>query len=134
MYENWKILKSEIEEKVEEYSQVAKWCNENQEYHIELYIDENNIEWYRTVKNPEPLPPTKEEQEQNRSNAYQQEVDPITSHIQRLRDMEQTEEIIAEIEQLKLERDAKVEDIKARYPYPVDNSKNLNYNNAELTL
>lgn len=119
MYENWKILKSEIDEKAEEYSQVAEWCNEGQEYHIELYIDENDIEWYRTVKNPEPLPPTKEEQRENRARAYQTEVDPITSHIQRLRDMEQTEEIIAEIEQLKLERDAKVEEIKARYPYPV---------------
>lgn len=118
MYENWKILKSEIDEKQEEYSQVAEWCNESQEYHIELYIDENDVEWYRTVKNPEPLPPTKEEQEQNRANAYQQEVDPITSHIQRLRDMEQTEEVIAEIGQLKLERDAKVEEIKQRYPYP----------------
>ena len=118
MYEDWKILKSEIDEKQEEYSQVAGWCNNGQEYHIELYIDENDVEWYRTVKNPEPLPPTKEEQEQNRANAYQQEVDPITAHIQRLRDMEQTEEIIAEIEQLKLERDAKVEEIKARYPYP----------------
>lgn len=67
----------------------------------------------------EPLPPTKEEQEQNRAFAYQQDVDPITSHIQRLRDMEQTEEIIAKINQLKLERDARVEEIKARYPYPV---------------
>ena len=118
MYENWKILKSEADEKADEYAAVANWCNEGQEYHIELYIDENDIEWYRTVKNPEPLPPTKEEQEQNRANAYQQEVDPITSHINRLRDEEQTEEIIAEIEQLKLERDAKVEEIKARYPYP----------------
>lgn len=53
-FENWKILKTEIDEKQEEYSQVAQWCNENQEYHIELYIDENDIEWYRTVKNPEP--------------------------------------------------------------------------------
>lgn len=123
MYENWKILKSELEEKQEEYSQVAEWCNNGQEYHIELYIDENNIEWYRTVKNPEPLPPTKEEQEQNRARAYQAEVDPITAHIQRLRDMEQTEEIIAEIEQLKLERDTKVEDIKSRYPYQ-DGSQN----------
>lgn len=134
MYENWKILKSEIDEKVEEYSEVAEWCNNSGEYSIELYIDENDVEWYRTVKNPEPLPPTKEEQEQNRAKAYQQEVDPITSHIQRLRDMEQTEEIIAEINQLIVERDAKVEEIKARYPYPVDNSENLNYNNAELTL
>ena len=134
MYKDWKILKTEIDEKTEEYSQVAEWCNNGGEYHIELYIDENDIEWYRTVKNPEPLPPTKEEQEQNRARAYQQEVDSITSHIQRLRDMEQTEEIIAEINQLMIERDEKVEEIKSRYPYPVDNSENLNYNNAELTL
>lgn len=112
MYENWKILKSEIDEKAEEYSEVAEWCNEGQEYHIE-----DDGTYYKTVKNPEPLPPTKEEQEQNRANAYQQEVDPITAHIQRLRDMEQTEEIIAEIEQLIIERDAKVEEIKERYPY-----------------
>ena len=68
---------------------------------------------------PEPLPPTEEEQRENRAFAYQQEVDPITSHIQRLRDEEQTEEIITEIEQLMAERTAKVEEIKARYPYPV---------------
>jgi hypothetical protein len=134
MYENWKILKSEADEKAEEYSQVAEWCNNGGEYHIELYIDENDVEWYRVVKNPEPLPPTKEEQEQNRAYAYQQEVDIITSHIQRLRDMEQTEEIIAEINQLMIERDIKVQEIKERFPYPVNNSENLNYNNAELTL
>lgn len=71
---------------------------------------------------PEPLPPTEEEQRENRAFAYQQEVDPITSHIQRLRDEEQTEEIVAEIEQLMIERNAKVEEIKARYPYPVGES------------
>lgn len=68
---------------------------------------------------PEPLPPTEEEQRKNRAFAYQQEVDPITSHIQRLRDEEQTEEIVAKIDQLIVERTAKVEEIKARYPYPV---------------
>ena len=118
MYENWKILKSELDEKAEKYSQVAEWCNEGQEYHIELYIDENDIEWYRTVKNPEPLPPTEEEQREKRAFAYQQEVDPITSHIQRLRDEEQSEEVIAEIESLITERTAKVEEIRQRYPYP----------------
>ena len=130
MYENWKILKSEIEEKQDEYSKVAEWCNEGQEYHIELYIDENDVEWYRTVKNPEPLPPTKEEQEQNRANAYQQEVDTITCNINRLRDEEQTEEVIAEIEQLKLERKAKVAEIKARYPYPIEET---NISNSTLS-
>lgn len=64
--------------------------------------------------------PTHEEQSDKRAMAYQQEVDPITSHIQRLRDKEQTPEIVAEIEQLIAERDAKVEEIKQRYPYPVE--------------
>lgn len=63
--------------------------------------------------------PTKEEQSEKRATAYQQEVDPITSHISRLRDMEQTEEIVAEINALITERDAKVTEIKERYPYPV---------------
>ena len=68
MYENWKILKSELDEKQEEYSKVAEWCNDGQEYHIELYIDENDVEWYRTVKNPEPLPPTQEELDAQNAN------------------------------------------------------------------
>lgn len=60
--------------------------------------------------------PTEEEQRQKRKEAYTLEVDPITCHIQRLTDEEQTEEIIAEIESLKQERSAKVEEIKQRYP------------------
>lgn len=55
-----------------------------------------------------------------RAEAYRQEVDPITSHIQRLRDAEQTEEIVAEIAELIAERDVKVAEIKERYPYPVE--------------
>lgn len=53
-----------------------------------------------------------------RASAYALEVDPITSHIQRLRDEEQTEEVIAEIESLIEERALKVEEIKQRYSYP----------------
>lgn len=49
MYENWKILKSEADEKAEEYSQVAKWCNESGKYHIE-----EQGEYYVVVKNAEP--------------------------------------------------------------------------------
>lgn len=66
----------------------------------------------------EPLPPTEEEQREKRANAYLIEVDPITAHISRLRDEEQTEEVIAEIESLIEERALKVEEIKQRYPYP----------------
>lgn len=64
--------------------------------------------------------PTHDEQSDKRAMAYKQEVDPITSHISRLRDKEQTPEIVAEIEQLIAERDAKVEEIIQRYPYPTD--------------
>lgn len=73
----------------------------------------------------EPLPPTEEEQRENRARAYQEEVDPITSHIQRLRDMEQTEEIIAKINELIEERSQKVLEIQERFPYPVENEGEL---------
>lgn len=62
--------------------------------------------------------PTEEEQRKNRELAYTQEVDPITCHIQRLSDEEQTPEIEQEIAELKQERSDKVEEIKERYPYP----------------
>lgn len=68
---------------------------------------------------PEEPAPTEEEQRQKRERAYTLEVDPITCHIQRLSDEEQTEEIVAEIKALKQERSEKVEEIKRRFPYPV---------------
>lgn len=52
---------------------------------------------------------------QNRECAYAQEVDCITAHIQRLRDQDPVPE--GEIADLIAERNAKVEEIKARYPY-----------------
>lgn len=71
------------------------------------------------------LPPTEEEQRENRARAYQQEVDPITSHIQRLRDNEQTEEIIIKINELIEERSQKVLEIQEKYPYPVKDVEEL---------
>ena len=69
---------------------------------------------------PEPQAPTKEQVELARRQSYVIEVDPITCHIQRLGDEEQTTETIAEIAKLTEERKAKVEEIKVRYPYPVE--------------
>ena len=69
--------------------------------------------WYVEGYLPEP---TKEEQSERRAIAYQQEVDPITAHIQRLRDEEEPDE--EEIAGLIEERNQKVEEIKERYPYP----------------
>lgn len=73
-----------------------------------------NGKWY--VKGYAPQP-TKEEQSAKREIAYVDEVDPITCHINRLKDEEQTPEIEQEIEELKQERSTKVEEIKRRYPY-----------------
>lgn len=52
---------------------------------------------------------------QARASAYAQEVDPITAHIQRLKDQDPMPE--GEIAELITERDAKVQEIKERYPY-----------------
>jgi hypothetical protein len=55
-YENWKILKSDLEEKQEEYSEVAAWCNENGQYTIE-----DDRTYYKVVALPEPTPPSEDE-------------------------------------------------------------------------
>lgn len=60
----------------------------------------------------------KEVQSALREKAYVKEVDGITAHIDRLRDEEQTEAIIQQIEKLKTERQVKVAKIKEQYPYP----------------
>lgn len=58
-----------------------------------------------------------EYQSEKRRQAYVAETDPIQTHIDRLKDGEQTPEIVAEIEALRIERDEKIEAIKTRYPY-----------------
>lgn len=64
--------------------------------------------------------PTEEQQRQKRAEAYREEVDPITSQISRLRDEEQTTEIIEKIDELLKKRSEVVKDIQERYPYPVE--------------
>ena len=83
-----------------------------------------NGSWYVAGYAPVKPEPTKEEQQKARQEAYRAEVDPITCHINRLKDEEQTAEVIAEIAQLVEERKAKVEEIKQRFPYPVEESNN----------
>ena len=63
----------------------------------------------------EPQPPTRDEVEAMRQEAYRNRVDPITCEISRLRDMGGTEAEIAEA----MERRAnEVARIKDEYPYP----------------
>ena len=98
---------------------------DNEQFYIAHGFEKMEVEqayngaWYIKGYAPEEPAPTKEEQKEKRAAAYQQEVDPITCHIQRLADEEQTPEIEEEIAELKQERADKVEEIKEKYPYPV---------------
>ena len=65
-FSEWKILKSDLAEKREEYSEVAAWCNEGGEYHIE-----EQGEYYAVAKNPEP---TEEELKQRRIEELKSEL------------------------------------------------------------
>lgn len=95
-----------------QYADLAVYCNNNN-CHIE-----DKGDYLESVANPEPLPPTDEEIKKLRATAYANEVDCITAHIQRLRDENPVPE--DEIAELIAERDAKVEEIKERYPYAED--------------
>lgn len=48
-YKDWKILKSELNANLNEYSKVAQWCNESGKYHM----DHDDL-YYKVVENPEP--------------------------------------------------------------------------------
>lgn len=77
-----------------------------------------NGAWYLSGYAPAEPEKTKEEISETRRKLYIAEKDPITCQIQALRDEEQTEEIMAQIESLKEERARVVEKIKAENPYP----------------
>lgn len=95
------------------YADLASYCNHN-DCHIE---DKGN--YLESVPNEHPAP-TEEEQRESRAEAYRQEVDPITLQISRLRDEEQTPEIIEKVNELLQKRSDVVKDIQERYPYPVE--------------
>lgn len=85
---------------------------EDTEHSVEDYVEYNGE---YLLKSDIPAP-TYNEQREKRAQAYLVEIDPITAHIQRLRDeAEPDEEKIAELIQ---ERNQKVQEIKERYPYP----------------
>lgn len=110
-YSNWKILKSELDEKQEEYADVASWCNENGEYHIE-----EHGEYYAVVKNPEPTPMTYDEVKQARIAYRREHIDDRTA--ERSRKMANgmwTEQ--DETEYLELDREVTMY-IEEHYPYP----------------
>ena len=105
----------------EETKKCSVGTGTNVEFYKSIGMTEIDVEqaydgsWYVAGYCPTP---TKEEQRQARAEAYRQEVDPITSQISRLRDEEQTPEIVEEINELLQKRFDVVKDIQERYPYP----------------
>jgi hypothetical protein len=95
----------------------------NVEFYKSIGMSEMDVEqaytgdWYISGYAPQKPAPTYDDISDLREQAYKDEVDGITAHISRLRDAEQTDEILAEIATLIAERDAKVAEIKERYPY-----------------
>nr|DAH10944.1 MAG TPA: hypothetical protein [Caudoviricetes sp.] len=88
------------------------------EMEVEEAYDGN---WYVLGFAPEKPLPTYEEVRQTREALYRDQKDPITCQIQSLRDEEETEEILAEIEALKVKRAEIVAKIKEENPYPEEN-------------
>jgi hypothetical protein len=110
----------------EETKQCEVGLGTNSAFYQSIGMTEMDVEqgydgnWYVDGFAPIKPEPTKEEIQALRSEAYKNEIDPITCHIQRLGDEEQTAEVITEIANLVAERKAKVEEIKDRYPYPTE--------------
>ena len=115
----------------EETKQCSVGDGNNFGFYQSIGMTEQDVEqawdgaWYLLGFAPTKPEPTKEEQQKARENAYKAKVDPITCHINRLKDQEQTPEVIAEIAALVEERKAKVEEIKQRFPYPVEETEEV---------
>ena len=92
-----------------EYADLAVYCNQN-DCHIE-----DKGQYLESIPNEHPSP-THEEVREIRARLYQGQVDPITSHISRLRDDENPDE--EKIAELIAERNELVEKIKRENPYP----------------
>jgi hypothetical protein len=112
-YSNWKIKQSDLKQKQEEYTEVAQWCNDSGQYHIEP-VDE----YYAVVANPEPTPPTYDEVKEQRAEYRRKNIDDKTA--ERSRKMANgtwTEED----EQDYLALDAEVTAyIEEHFPYPAE--------------
>lgn len=110
----------------EKTKQVAVGTGTNSKFYQSIGMIEMEVEqaydgnWYVMGYAPEKPAPTHEEVSETRRQLYIAQKDPITCQIQSLRDEEQTDEIIAEIEALKVERAEVVAKIKEENPYPVE--------------
>ena len=112
----------------EETKEVSIGTGTNSAFYKSIGMIEMEVEqaydgsWYLVGFAPEKPLPTYEEVRQTREALYREKKDPITCQIQSLRDEEETEEILAEIEALKVKRAEIVAKIKEENPYPTEES------------
>lgn len=110
----------------EQTKQVSVGTGTNTKFYESIGMVQMKVErafdgsWYVAGYAPQPPETTKEEISEQRRQLYISLVDPLTSQIQRLRDEEQTDEVVAEIEALKAQRAEIVAKIKEENPYPVE--------------
>lgn len=112
----------------ENFNNARKWANSNQATFNELIDRRKEIDGvlhrFYEIKEiivPAPIPQTKEEIRQARENAYRAEVDsPLMAEYNRKKTFNLFEE--GEEEKLLAEIEAKVAEIKERYPYPIEES------------
>jgi hypothetical protein len=100
------------------FEAARKWAEENNAHFLEIEPKEDGVRQFKIIELT--LVEKHEEVRLTRASLYAQKKDPITCQIQALRDEEQTDEVVAEIENLKAERAAVVAEIKEQNPYPVE--------------
>lgn len=103
-----------------QYAELAIYCNQNN-CHIE-----DKGDYIESVENVAPVL-TKEEIEQARADLYRLQVDPMMSEYTRKKTFNLFDE--GEEEKLLADINAKVEEIKQMYPYPVEES-----NSSDIVL
>lgn len=102
----------------ENFEAAKRWAESNNARFVEIAPKSETIRQFQIIElSYEEL---YENVRQTREQLYKEQKDPITCQIQSLRDEEQTDEILAEIENLLVKRQAVVAEIKAANPYPVE--------------
>lgn len=102
------------------FEEARQWCNENNALFLEIAPKDEKTRQFQILEMP--YEEKVETVEQTRKQLYIAEVDPLTAHINRLRDEELTPEVAAEIAELVEERKVAVAKIKNNHPYPSEES------------
>lgn len=116
----------------ENFEAAKRWAEVNNARFVEIAPKSETIRQFQIIELT--YAEQVEEVRQTREQLYKEQKDPITCQIQSLRDEEQTDEVIAEIENLLVKRQAVVSEIKAANPYPVEESSEAEVVVSEMEI